>query len=248
MPSPTNMTPPKNSFAFAPLYNSPAHSFAGDTQKQHASAGEAPPVVMSHDATGAFQPGVKYFKELYSKNGGNVGTLLFDNHSKGGQIFDSIIHAIQIGPNQLDAVAYFGHGYPHGMASAHIAEGSVKTFAAAIRANCNPGVKIMLYACSCARQNVPPAKHGRAGCFAQWLASALADVNATVYGHDIAGHSYRNPTLYRYNGNNMTGTKVAPPGMDKAFRHLMHDRHSDFWARFPFMTDGAIKAEVAAHG
>ena len=37
-------------------------------------------------------------------------------------------------------------------------------------------------------------------------------------------------------------------GMNKQFRHLMHDRKADFWARFPFMTDGEMKVELTAHG
>ena len=79
------------------------------------------------------------------------------------------------------------------------------------------------------------------------MSKELADRKAVVFGHDIVGHAIRNPALYRY-VNGQTGVKVVPAGMDQQFRHLMHDRKADFWARFPFMTDDEMKVELTAHG
>ena len=230
------MRAPKKSFCFAPQYNSP--------QKGH-PLGTDGKVLLRHDATGAFHPYMSAFKKLYSQDGGEVATMMFDNNGEASGILTKITHAISHGPNGLDAVAYFGHGMPTSLHSAHIGVKQIPDFAAAIRANCRPGIRIVLYACSSGRANHP------GGCFASKLAAELIDMQAVVFGHNDPGHTTTNPHLYRYEGTK-PGMPVAPPGLEKAFNRLIKAESIDakpkgntaFWARAPFMTDDEIKAEL----
>ncbi len=230
------MRTPKKSFCFAPQYNSP--------QKGH-PLGTDGKELLRHDATGAFHPYMNAFKKLYSQDGGEVATLKFDNHGTAEHIFKQVVQGIWYGPTGLDAVAYFGHGGPNSLASAHIGAKAMPEFAAAVRANCKPGVIIALYACSCGRVSQP------GGCFASKLAAELIDMQAVVFGHNDPGHTTTNPHLYRYEGSK-PGMAVAPPGMEKAFNRLLKAESIDkkpkgntaFWARVPFMTETEIRAEL----
>jgi len=227
---------PTNSFCFAPVHNHPPHKD---------KAGVMHP---SYDATGAFLPYMEAYRKLYS-DAGTVKTLAFNNHASAKSEFQTILteinHAVSAAHAQLDALVYFGHGWPTGLVSADIYTPSIPDFAQLIRANCAPGVKIVLYACLCGQ------KSAKGGCFASQLASELSDVQATVFAHDNAGHTTTNPNIYVYSGNK-PGLPVAPPGMFGAFDKLLKAESLDrkpkgntaFWARVPFMTPDEIAAEV----
>ena len=234
------MTPPKKSFCFAAKFNTPAHSFEsphGAPPIPH--GGEAPPHKMAHDATAVFLPYMYRFKELYSQGGGQVTTMEFNNQAKPAERYSAISHALTCAPSGLDAVAYFGHGFPHGMASAHIYDANIDAFARLLESKCNPGVKIILYACSCGRRGEIN------GCFAAKLANRLSGLGAQVFGHDVAGHAATSYTVFRYPG----GVQVAPPGTyggNGAFKRALKKHGSTLWARFPFMTAAELAAEVRA--
>lgn len=233
------MTPPSNSFCFAPMFNHPPHK------------DEKGVVHASYDATGAFHPYMAAYEKLYSKTG-TVTTLKFNNHAHASDEFDAIMgqinHAVSVADAQLDAVVYFGHGWPTGLVSADIYTGKLVDFANLIRANCVPGVTIVLYACLCGQRNT----HG--GCFAARLANELTDMQATVYAHENAGHTTTNPYVYRFSGN-QPPVAVAPPGKLRAFTKLLKTESIDakprgntaFWARMPFMTDDEIDSEVSGY-
>lgn len=233
------MTPPKNSFCFAPQYNHPPHR------------DKAGVLHTSHDATGAFLPYMEAFRKLYSA-GGAVAALKFNNHAAPKSEFKAILteidHAFNVSKSQLDAVVYFGHGWPTGMVSADIYDPSIPDFAKLIRLNCARGVKIVLYACLCGQVSA------KGGCFAARLAAELSDMEAVVYAHDNAGHTTTNPNIYRYTGNK-PGVAVAPAGMFHSFNVLLKTEcldkkpkgNSAFWARVPFMTDDEIAAEVKSY-
>jgi hypothetical protein len=233
------MPPPKNSFCFAPQHNHPPHR--GDDGLMHPS----------YDATGAFLPYMEEFRKLYSATG-TVTTLTFNNHASAKNelkaIADEISHALNVAQNRLDAVVYFGHGWPTGMVSADIYTQNIPDFAQLIRANCARGVTIVLYACLCGQVNA------KGGCFASRLANELSDIDAVVFAHDNAGHTATNPNVYRYSGNK-PGVPVAPAGMFHSFDVLLKAESIDkkpkgntaFWARMPFMTDDEIAAEVKGY-
>jgi hypothetical protein len=223
------MTPPKNSFCFAPKFNHPHQG----------------------DATGAFHPYMDAFHKLYSK-GGSVAALKFDNHAAAKSEFKTftteIEHAVTVARCQLDALVYFGHGWPTGMVSADIYTGSIPAFADLIRRNCARGVKIILYACLCGAKNTP------GGNFAERLAKELTDIQAEVLAHENAGHTTTNPNVYRFMGIKPP-LPVAPSGRFAAFDKLLKAECIDkkprgnnaFWARYPFMTAAEIEAEVRAY-
>lgn len=184
-----------------------------------------------NDATGAFLPGAKAFvKWCLGQNDDSARKLEFQNQGTDRIVFNEILHGLAISPYQLDAIAYFGHGTEDMMVSARIGHGFFDEFVASIRANAGMNVNIMLYACSC----------GVPGGFALKLATALSDLNATVYSHASVGHSFRNPMVRKFPG----GTKVCPDGMVPAWRRAFADERNDLWIRFPFMTDDEIRAEL----
>lgn len=173
---------PQNSFAFAPLHDSPP-----DRNNP-----------LGHDATGKFHHGLDAWKRLYRRHGGQVTTLKFDNHRRQALRHQEIEAAMRGTPGLLDAVAYFGHGTPRSMSSAQYDMGHVAHLAAVVRARSTSGVVIALYACDC----------GAANGFAQALAGALADRQAVVFAHSVFGDSVTNPSVVRFPG----GTPVCPPG------------------------------------
>ncbi len=233
------MTPPKNSFCFAPVHNHPPHRDKAGVM--HAS----------YDATGAFLPYMDAFGKLYSTTG-TVTALKFNNHAAAKAEFTvigtDIAHAVNAAKNQLDAVVYFGHGWPTGMISADIYNPSIPAFAKLIRANCVRGVTIVLYACLCGELKA------KGGSFAARLASELIDMQAVVYAHDTIGHTATNPNIYRFCGNKPP-VPLAPAGMYNSFYTLIKAECLDkkpksntaFWARLPFMTDDEIAAEVKSY-
>lgn len=220
------MMPPDKSFVFAPLFNSPPD--------------EANP--NGHDATGAFHPGMAAYRRLYEGLGKQVVTFKFDNSR--GQPRDrrrqSIINAMQqsAGSRRYDAIVYFGHGSPRGLVSASFGEDALDMLSGALLQHCQPSVKVVLYACSCA------APGGYAFKLAKRL-SCWSHKGMTVFGHPTAGHSFRNPMVRRYPSNRgETGETVCPDGMVADWRRAMHG-HTELWAKMPFMTREEIAAALA---
>jgi hypothetical protein len=173
---------PVNSFAFAPLHDSPpdVHNPLG------------------HDATGKFHHGLDAWRQIYGGHGGRVTTLKFDNHARAPLRRREIMAAMSAVVGTLDAIAYFGHGSPNSMASASVGRHDIPQFAAAVRAKSQRGVIIALYACDC----------GRANGFAEALQAALADIEAVVFAHPVFGDSVNNPAVVRFPG----GARVHPQG------------------------------------
>ncbi len=229
------MAGPSNSFCFAPTFNHPGH---------RDKSGVFHP---SYDATGAFLPYMKAFYDFYISTG-LVSTFAFNNHASAAGELHDIAHAMSAAPSGLDAVVYFGHGWPTGLISADVYTPDIPKLAKLIRGNCSPGVKIVLYACLCGDMSA------KGGCFAANLAAELSDMQAEVFGHSKAGHCATNPYIYRFVGS-QPGVPLAPAGMFHKFDTLLKaecldtkPRHNNaFWARIPFMRDDEIAAEVKGY-
>ncbi len=183
-----------------------------------------------NDATGAFQLGANQFETFCNQNGQSQ-KLFFNNGASERGIFNEILHGLAIAPAQLDTVAYFGHGTKDLMASAKIGPGFLDEFVTSLRGNCGSQAIIILYACSC----------GAPGGIAEQIANKLSDLSVTVFSHAVDGHSFRNPVVRRFPG----GTRVAPPDRVQAWLDAFKDESDDLWMRFPFMTDGEIRAELS---
>src|ERR1700722_5889925 len=102
---------PKNSFCFAPKFNSDKRN----------------------DATGAFLPYMEAFQRLYGGGYGRVSALPFDNHANAESEFGAISAALEQSPGKLDAIVYLGHGEPYGMVSSDIYAKDIQKFAHLIR-------------------------------------------------------------------------------------------------------------------
>ncbi len=216
------MTPPEKSFVFAPMFN------------QTPKAGEPP----TNDATGAFHPGMAIYKRMYEGMGKQVVTLKFDNHAPAAQRRRQILDAMQnnCGGQWYDAIVYFGHGWKGGLASAGFDNASRGSLTDAIWDYGTPGVKVILYACSCAEPG------GYAYKMAQDL-SCWAQYGLEVFGHPSVGHSFLNTQVRRYPSNlGETGETVCPDGKLKGWLKNMKSERDGFWAQMPFMTRDELAA------
>lgn len=185
-----------------------------------------------HDATGAFHIGARDFRRVHQ----TAEPLIFDNHATPEDRREEIFAALRAAPGGLTAIAYFGHGLPDGLSSAGIRTRHIDEFAGIIRSKASPACRVMFYACSA----------GAFGGFAEKLAGKLCGYQSTtgpkieVYSHTNSGHSFYNPNVTCF----PESMYVVPPytRLFGRWRHAL--RNSDLWARFPFMEDEAIQAEI----
>jgi hypothetical protein len=232
-----------NGIIFAPQFDRPPH--ANNPDSPGACTSDSCPVapIAPHDATGAFQPGAKIFREVHAL----PDPIIFNNHQSNKKCRDAILHEILTaeGGNDkefsgmLDVVAYFGHGTQHSLPSAGFHESDIPDLASAISSKAKSPLTVILYACSAA------ALHG----FASKLASALSSENVTVFGHTTAGHTFSNPYVRSYPGGDWV---IGPHDkLWKKWRAVLEDSRLDpfnnnrLWAEFPFMSDAEL--HVALH-
>ena len=204
-----------------------------------------------HDATGAFRPGAQAFKKVH-----NIpqDIFYFDWRDKDADLRQRILDKLATvpcdDPDGLDVVAYFGHGISRGLPSAgfysedhaHKVRSDAQDLAAAIASVSKHEVRVVLYACSAGQ--LPTS-------FASALATALNSTDAAVFGHDRIGHSFANPYVTIFQPGS-PGRYVVEPGSTnwkawaKAVRagNSLHPARDNFWARFPFMSEDEIKAEL----
>jgi hypothetical protein len=127
----------------------------------------------------------KYWRE---DDPGNVSTLV-EYESKGAaNKRNAVLHAIDCydGP-MLDVVAFFCHGTWNKLDGAFSVE-HARHLAGALAPHCDCQIDVVLYACLCGK---------RSDGFAVALAKAFEDheIDATVWGHQTAGHTTWNPML-----------------------------------------------------
>ena len=186
------------------------------------------------DATGAFHPGAQRFQTIHRL----PDPVLFDNLASEGERRRVVLDAIQSAPGPLDVIAYFGHGTVNGLSSAGFRSQHVGELAEAIRANTRDGAPVVLYACSA----------GSFGGFAEALAGMINvgpvrdEYCRVVYGHTCSGHSFYNPYVTHFPSR----AYVIQPGSSEFGGWRTALRSSDLWARFPFLNDGDIRAEIVS--
>lgn len=219
------MEAPIRSFVFAPRFNQPPDAANPN----------------GNDATGAFHPGMAMYKKLYEGMGGTVITHLFDNSKGNGKNSrQGIINAMSQNSNGelYDAVVYFGHGDKNFLVSPGFSKNNVVDLTNAIDTYGSPGVQIILYACSCA------ASGGIAYSMAESL-SRWAPYGLRVLGHTSPGHSFMNPQVRVFPASyGVDGVSLVPAGRLKAWNAAMLNPKKNFWARFPFMSEDEILAEI----
>ncbi|WP_376098805.1 hypothetical protein ACE7GA_09480 [Roseomonas sp. CCTCC AB2023176] len=213
------------SFIFGPMNN--------DTRPNHDH----------NDATGAFHPAMRDWQRFYGTTG-TVTTCFFNNGAGLGaarvqqQILDAM-YAGDSGSAGYDAICYFGHGTKQGLETCGWYADSIASFTDAVDRLGAVDCKVVLYACSCAEP----------GGIAYRISENLRgwwSYGLKVYGHSLPGHSTRNPTVRVYpSGGGEVGFTLAPPRKIPQWIHAIRDDlRSTLWARFPFMTQEQIEAEL----
>jgi hypothetical protein len=138
----------------------------------------------------------------------------------------------------IDTVAIFAHGVrtslgldPEGETGTHwFRAAQIPAFAAAIQPNVSPNVRVLLFACSTgassdkeANYKVTPGGAGGTGSFGEQLANALGG-GATVYAHDVYGHTESNPFARVFAAGSDTGRDMFDVLYDQAFLNSEVDR------------------------
>ncbi len=177
-----------NGFIFTQRYNTPD----SDLMRRLGNAircvadGPAPAgVTPTHtcDATGSFHAAAGRLREIQSIP---QRPFIFDNSLPAPRVRASIFAALGAVPaNSLNIVAYFGHGMPDALLSAHIGLNDLIPFAALLNEKCAPRANVVLYACSA----------GAPGGFADQLGQMMQK-EIWVFGHSSWG-SYSNVSMFR---------------------------------------------------
>jgi hypothetical protein len=195
-----------------------------------------------NDAMGAFRPGAEAFKKIFAIP---QPIYYFDWQdpaaTKRGKILNKIRTVACDDSDGLDVVAYFGHGVQKGLSSADFYRDNASDLASAIASVSKWNVRVVLYACSAGALQES---------FASALASALNSTDAAVFGHTSAKHAFANPDATAFTGS--VGRWVVAPGSpnwsawEKAIAagNSLDPTKKSLWARFPFMSENEIRAEL----
>jgi hypothetical protein len=211
-----------------------------------------------HDATGAFIPEAQAFCKLHDvpkENQIAIECIGVPRRKRKKEVFD-VIH--NLGAKQsFDGLAFFGHGWPNGIQFGLLRK-DVEEFAQLLSMRCTTDVKIVLYACLAAEndvrdrelKNIGPASDGG---FADLLRDSMSEwglLRGWVDAHKTAGHTSWNPYVVRF----LCGTSdlqggawlVAPRSQYwRDWIKKLKDKPSGLRYRFPFMSELEIKAELA---
>ena len=195
-----------------------------------------------NDANGAFRPGAEAFKKIH---GIPQPIFYFDHNESHAKLRDKILTRLLTtpcaDPNGLDVIAYFGHGIQNGLPSAHLYLDDVQALASAISSTSKQEVRVVLYACSAG--TLPTS-------FGSRLASALNTTDSAVFGHQTVGHSFANPYVTIFDTCHVGRYVVEPgsPNWKTWAREIRagneHTMSKTLWARFPFMSEDEIRAEL----
>jgi hypothetical protein len=139
---------------------------------------------------------------------------------------------------RFDVVAYFGHGSPGGLLSAKFTGEQLDRFTDCVQETSKPSVKVLLYACSCAREGGAAFRISER--LRMWVRHGML-----VMGHTNAGHAFRNPNVRLYpNGGAAAGRHPAPPGRHAEWARALREPRGTLWITFPFMNDKEVGAAL----
>jgi len=216
-----------------------------------------------HDATGAFIPEAKKFAKLHAVPKENViGMKLVGVPKwKRKERTLNIIHNAGT-YRDLDAIACFGHGWPNGIQFG-LTRPDISTLCALLKRKAAKDLKIVLYACLAAENDVRDSKRvelGPAtdGGFADELRDQMVREcikYGWVDGHKTAGHTSWNPYLVRFRCDAVMselcgavgGAWLVQPGSEYWSKWIskLKVNAAGMRYRFPFMSELQIKAELA---
>lgn len=158
------------------------------------------------DATGAFIPEALAFRRFHDvpdENSFGLDLVAVPMIARRSEVYRAIHEASYQRP--IDAIAFFGHGWPDGIQFGFERE-HIDELAALLCRKCSKDVKIVLYACLTAENDKRDIKHkdvgpGSDGGFADELRDAMVRNGLTqgwVDGHKSVGHTTWNPMLVRF--------------------------------------------------
>jgi hypothetical protein len=209
-----------------------------------------------HDATGAFIPEAEAFCKIH--NVPESTQYAVDTLRPFGIRRTSVLAVINSQPEKsVDAIAIFGHGWVDGIQIGFTRK-KIDLLCDALEPVCKPNLKIALYCCWTAENDVVdtskdigPATDGG---FADKLRDALSvrGINAGwVDGHKKPGHTTENPFVVRFRCSDVLGIGgrwLVEPGSEH-WNEWVHDlKKSDLRYRFPFMTEGEIQQALDFSG
>lgn len=170
------------------------------------------------DATGAFIPEAKRFRDLHG------GRLVFVDNRKGEpERAEQVLAEIsRNGAQPWRTVAFFCHGTPRTI-QLGFNRATVRELARYIARTSERDVRVLLYCCSTAsalREVIGGESTGGDGGFADMLRDALCAEGATkcrVMGHVTVGHTSKNPHVRLFEGGGSPiggqgGAYVVRPG------------------------------------
>jgi len=213
-----------------------------------------------HDASGAFEPYAEKFRVLHKVPIDNCTGVKFPGvpTPKRRRVVYDAIHA-NGRREKLDMLALFMHGWPSGI-QAGVNKNNLPNFVDLLTQTCKPSVRIVLYACLAAENDVRDSERKRLGPatdggFADTLRDLMSAAGLTdgwVDAHKTAGNALWNPFVVRfvcqvrpqhaypelYRG----GAWLVEPGSQYWSEWCKHD-NLDLW--YPFMTQAQIFQELA---
>jgi len=217
------------------------------------------------DATGAFEPEAKAFARTHDVPKDRVVGMPLVGMPKAVRMRRTLeaIHAANRN-EPLDCLALFGHGWPDGIQFGFNRD-DIPEFAGRLAVSCSQDLRVVLYACLAAENDVRDRNHkdvgpGTDGGFADLLRDELVRwgvKRCQVDAHKFAGHTSMQPFVVRFLGSmvedlnkgGVGGAWLVAPGSEywkawvKKLRGKARKGHLRY--RFPFMSELQIKAELA---
>lgn len=182
------------------------------------------------------------------------GVAMFDNRDEMGERRAAVLHHVHAAePGTLELLAFFCHGWSDGIQGGFKCK-HVRGLARELQAVAAPEFTVALYCCSTGDDRDPTTAQkqpgpGGDGGFADRLRDELCElgVAATVFAHETAGHTTRNPYVRVFRPDERAGGRwLIEEGSElwAAWRRRLHN--TDLRFRFPFLPQELLEEELRA--
>jgi len=212
-----------------------------------------------HDASGAFVPEARAFADYHGVYAGNVIGMRLPRvpRRKRREMVYNALAEVSKGEPRLKTVALFGHGWPDGIQFGFRREDTPQLVAALADA-CDVDVRVVLYACLAAENDVRdkqitglgPATDGG---FCDLLRDEMVRHGLDggwVDGHKTAGHTTWNPWLVRFLCQDVDDPEVGATGgcwivqprseQWRAWVEALREKESGMRYAFPILSRDAV--------
>jgi hypothetical protein len=215
------------------------------------------------DATGAFIPEARAFMKCHAAEEVHFVGLDLEHIPRGARrsaVYQAIHDATL--NRKLDAIVFYGHGWPDGIQFGFSRE-NVPDLAEVLADNSQNTLKVSLYACLAAENDVIDKEHGDVGPgtdggFADVLRDALVRCGICkgwVDAHKTKGHTTWNPYMVRFLCEDTTdpdydgegGAWIVAPRSEhwKVWCRRLRGKKDNLRHEFPFLTELAVKLKLS---